>query len=211
MAKMIPREEKGRVRHFIAGNHRDCYSPLVKKLQDKCPNLALIASNIPPGKMKKWEYTDKYYHERFKEIRRCLNSLIDYGAFLASRGNDDQVPAIRELIGWIAAYWPDPFEEEDDPVVQEEHYGGLFDTAVSEARSGEALPNLEPVKKENILIGLENYIIDLAGGFDQINQEALDSGLHFCDSVAGDICQTWGELCEIGYTTPAQQIGQTMG
>ena len=210
MARMIPREEKGRVRCFIANKKRHIFSPVFKKLKDQCPTLALIASNIPPEKLEKWEITETYYHKRFREVKRCLNSLIDHGAFLASQGKEDQLPALRDFICGLASFWPDG-PDADDPVKLEEHYGALFDKAVSAAGNGGELPALSPTGKENILIGLENYIIDLAGQFTEINQEALDSGLRACESIAAGIRETWNELCMDMAEMPVQQIGQTLG
>ena len=129
---------KPRVRHFIMGHMRNPGSPLSRKLQS-CPALACIAGNIPPKKLKGWNFSD----------------------------------------------------EDDDPVVREEHYGALFDDAVSAAQNGVDVPELSEGRKENIIIGLENYIIDLAGQFSEINQEALDSGLGACESIAAGFQEMW--------------------
>ena len=181
---------KPRVRHFIMGHMRNPGSPLSRKLQS-CPALACIAGNIPPKKLKGWNFSDEFYHARFKEIRLCLNGLIGHGACLAAHGSGEQLPALRDFICGLAAFWPDPFEEDDDPVVREEHYGALFDDAVSAAQNGVDVPELSEGRKENIIIGLENYIIDLAGQFSEINQEALDSGLGACESIAAGFQEMW--------------------
>lgn len=76
----------------------------------------------------------------------------------------------------------------------EEHYGTLFDQAVSAAQKSGVASELSEDRKENILIGLENYIIDLAGQFSEIDQEALKSGLGVCESVASGLQQTWGAM-----------------
>ena len=184
---------KPRVRHFIMGHMRNPGSPLSRKLQS-CPALACIAGNIPPKKLKGWNFSDEFYHARFKEIRLCLHGLIGHGACLAAHGNGEQLPALRDFICGLAAFWPDPFEEDDDPVVREEHYGALFDDAVSAAQNGVDMPELSEGRKENIIIGLENYIIDLAGQFSKINQEALDSGLGACESIAAGFQEMWTDL-----------------
>lgn len=181
---------KPRVRHFIMGHMRNPGSPLSRKLQS-CPALACIAGNIPPKKLKGWNFSDEFYHARFKEIRLCLHGLIGHGACLAAHGSGEQLPALRDFICGLAAFWPDPFEEDDDPVVREEHYGALFDDAVSAAQNGVDVPELSEGRKENIIIGLENYIIDLAGQFSEINQEALDSGLGDCESIAAGFQEMW--------------------
>ena len=181
---------KPRVRHFIMGHMRNPGSPLSRKLQS-CPALAYIAGNIPPKKLKGWNFSDEFYHARFKEIRLCLHGLIGHGACLAAHGSGEQLPALRDFICGLAAFWPDPFEEDDDPVVREEHYGALFDDAVSAAQNGVDVPELSEGRKENIIIGLENYIIDLAGQFSEINQEALDSGLGACESIAAGFQEMW--------------------
>lgn len=181
---------KPRVRHFIMGHMRNPGSPLSRKLQS-CPALACIAGNIPPKKLKGWNFSDEFYHVRFKEIRLCLHGLIGHGACLAAHGSGEQLPALRDFICGLAAFWPDPFEEDDDPVVREEHYGALFDDAVSAAQNGVDVPELSEGRKENIIIGLENYIIDLAGQFSEINQEALDSGLGACESIAAGFQEMW--------------------
>ena len=172
------------------GHMRNPGSPLSRKLQS-CPALACIAGNIPPKKLKGWNFSDEFYHARFKEIRLCLHGLIGHGACLAAHGSGEQLPALRDFICGLAAFWPDPFEEDDDPVVREEHYGALFDDAVSAAQSGVDVPELSEGRKENIIIGLENYIIDLAGQFSKINQEALDSGLGACESIAAGFQEMW--------------------
>ena len=210
MAKVIPIEEKGRVQCFVANKKRHFSSPIYEKLKGQCPTLALIASNIPPEKLKNWKFTKTYYHKRFVEVDQCLASLIDYGAFLASQGKEDQLPALRDFICSLASFWPDG-PDADDPIKLKEHYGALFDRAVSAAGKGEELPDLSLTGKENILIGLENYIIDLAGQFPKINQEALDSGLCACESIAASIRETWYELCVDMTEMPVQQIGQTLG
>ena len=181
---------KPRVRHFIMGHMRNPGSPLSRKLQS-CPALACIAGNIPPKKLKGWNFSDEFYHARFKEIRLCLHGLIGHGACLAAHGSGEQLPALRDFICGLAAFWPDPFEEDDDPVVREEHYGALFDDAVSAAQNGVDVPELSEGRKENIIIGLENYIIDLAGQFSEINQEALDSGLGARESIAAGFQEMW--------------------
>ena len=181
---------KPRVRHFIMGHMRNPGSPLSRKLQS-CPALACIAGNIPPKKLKGWNFSDEFYHARFKEIRLCLHGLIGHGACLAAHGSGEQLPALRDFICGLAAFWPDPFEEDDDPVVREEHYGALFDDAVSAAQNGVDVPELSEGRKENIIIGLENYIIYLAGQFSEINQEALDSGLGACESIAAGFQEMW--------------------
>lgn len=181
---------KPRVRHFIMGHMRYPGSPLSRKLQS-CPALACIAGNIPPKKLKGWNFSDEFYHARFKEIRLCLHGLIGHGACLAAHGSGEQLPALRDFICGLAAFWPDPFEEDDDPVVREEHYGALFDDAVSAAQNGVDAPELSEGRKENIIIGLENYIIDLAGQFSKINQEALDSGLGACESIVAGFQEMW--------------------
>ena len=172
------------------GHMRNPGSPLSRKLQS-CPALACIAGNIPPKKLKGWNFSDEFYHARFKEIRLCLHGLIGHGACLAAHGSGEQLPALRDFICGLAAFWPDPFEEDDDPVVREEHYGALFDDAVSAAQNGVDMPELSEGRKENIIIGLENYIIDLAGQFSEINQEALDSGLGACESIAAGFQEMW--------------------
>ena len=181
---------KPRVRHFIMGHMRNPGSPLSRKLQS-CPALACIAGNIPPKKLKGWNFSDEFYHARFKEIRLCLHGLIGHGACLAAHGSGEQLPALRDFICGLAAFWPDPFEEDDDPVVREEHYGALFDDAVSAAQNGVDMPELSEGRKENIIIELENYIIDLAVQFSEINQEALDSGLGACESIAAGFQEMW--------------------
>ena len=181
---------KPRVRHFIMGHMRNPGSPLSRKLQS-CPALACIAGNIPPKKPKGCNFSDEFYHARFKEIRLCLHGLIGHGACLAAHGSGEQLPALRDFICGLAAFWPDPFEEDDDPVVREEHYGALFDDAVSAAQNGVDVPELSEGRKENIIIGLENYIIDLAGQFSEINQEALDSGLGACESIVAGFQEMW--------------------
>ena len=181
---------KPRVRHFIMGHMRNPGSLLSRKLQS-CPALACIAGNIPPKKLKGWNFSDEFYHARFKEIRLCLHGLIGHGACLAAHGSGEQLPALRDFICGLAAFWPDPFEEDDDPVVREEHYGALFDDAVSAAQNGVDVPELSEGRKENIIIGLENYIIDLAGQFSEINQEALDSGLGACESIVACFQEMW--------------------
>lgn len=200
---------KPRVRHFIMGHMRNPGSPLSRKLQS-CPALACIAGNIPPKKLKGWNFSDEFYHARFKEIRLCLHGLIGHGACLAAHGSGEQLPALRDFICGLAAFWPDPFEEDDDPVVREEHYGALFDDAVSAAQNGVDVPELSEGRKENIIIGLENYIIDLAGQFSKINQEALDSGLGACESIAAGFQEMWTDPVHARRVDTIQTPNQTL-
>ena len=200
---------KPRVRHFIMGHTRNTGSPLSRKLQS-CPALACIAGNIPPKKLKGWNFSDEFYHARFKEIRLCLHGLIGHGACLAAHGSGEQLPALRDFICGLAAFWPDPFEEGDDPVVREEHYGALFDDAVSAAQNGVDMPELSEGRKENIIIGLENYIIDLAGQFSEINQEALDSGLGACESITAGFQEMWNDPVHARRVDTIQTPNQTL-
>lgn len=200
---------KPRVRHFIMGHMRNPGSPLSRKLQS-CPALACIAGNIPPKKLKGWNFSDEFYHARFKEIRLCLHGLIGHGACLAAHGSGEQLPALRDFICGLAAFWPDPFEEDDDPVVREEHYGALFDDAVSAAQNGVDMPELSEGRKENIIIGLENYIIDLAGQFSEINQEALDSGLGACESIVAGFQEMWTDPVHTRRVETIQTPNQTL-
>lgn len=200
---------KPRVRHFIMGHMRNPGSPLSRKLQS-CPALACIAGNIPPKKLKGWNFSDEFYHARFKEIRLCLHGLIGHGACLAAHGSGEQLPALRDFICGLAAFWPDPFEEDDDPVVREEHYGALFDDAVSAAQNGVDVPELSEGRKENIIIGLENYIIDLAGQFSEINQGALDSGLGACESIAAGFQEMWTDPVHTRRVETIQTPNQTL-
>lgn len=137
----------------------------------------------------------EYYHARFKEVSLCLHGLIEHGAYLASHGEEEQLPVLRDLICRLAAYWPEN-PETDDPIKRQTQYGALFDKAVSDVRNGGQASELGEDRKENILIGLENYIIDVASQFPEINQEALDWGLAACETVAANLRQTWEETAQ---------------
>ena len=91
----------------------------------------------------------------------------------------------------------------------EKQYGALFDKAVSDARSYGSAPELSESRKENILIGLEDYLIDMAGQFQKIDQEALDSGLAACESVAAGLRQAWSGVQQD--QAPAQPSGPVLG
>ena len=204
-----PESGKARVRHFMCDYRRMKWSSLSEKLEP-CPTLACIAGNIPSKKLKGWNYTDEFYHARFKEIRLCLHGLISHGACLAAQGSEEQLPALRDFVCGLAAFWPDPFEEKDDPQAREEHYGALFDKEVSAAQNGGGVPELSEDRKENILIGLENYIIDLAGQFGEIDQEALNSGLDACETIAADLRQTWADPMQTQSQEPIQPPSQVL-
>lgn len=91
----------------------------------------------------------------------------------------------------------------------EKQYGALFDKAVSDARSNGSALELSESRKENILIGLEDYLIDMAGQFQKIDQEALDSGLAACESVAAGLRQAWSGVQQD--QTPVQPSGPVLG
>ena len=91
----------------------------------------------------------------------------------------------------------------------EKQYGALFDKAVSDARSNGSAPELSESRKENILIGLEDHLIDMAGQFQKIDQEALDSGLAACESVAAGLRQAWSGVQQD--QTPVQPSGPVLG
>lgn len=172
-----------------------------------CPTLACIAGNIPGRKLSKWTLSDEHYKARSKEIRLCLHGLIGHGAYLAAQGNEEQLPALRDFICHLAAFWPE--DPDADPVEAEKRYGTLFDKEVSDARSNGSAPELSESRKENILIGLEDYLIDMAGQFQKIDQEALNSGLAACESVAAGLRQAWsGEQQE---QVPVQPSGPVLG
>lgn len=91
----------------------------------------------------------------------------------------------------------------------EKRYGTLFDKEVSDARSNGSAPELSESRKENILIGLEDYLIDMAGQFQKIDQEALNSGLAACESVAAGLRQAWSGVQQD--QTPVQPSGPVLG
>ncbi len=197
--------EKARVRDFMR-DQRSRWSPLSEKLR-VCPTLACIAGNIPGRKLTKWTFSDEHYQARSKEIRLCLHGLIGHGACLAAHGSEEQLPALRDFICHLASFWPE--DPDADPMEAEKQYGALFDKAVSDARSYGSAPELSESRKENILIGLEDYLIDMAGQFQKIDQEALDSGLAACESVAAGLRQVWsGEQQE---QAPVQPSGLALG
>lgn len=107
----------------------------------------------------------------------------------------EETQSLRDLICRLAAYWPEN-PETDDPIKRQTQYGALFDKAVSDVRNGGQASELGEDRKENILIGLENYIIDVASQFPEINQEALDWGLAACETVAANLRQTWEETAQ---------------
>ncbi len=183
------KSEKTRVQNFILDRRRTGWSPLTRKLE-MCPTLACIAGNIPTRKRTGWTFSDENYAARAKEVRLCLHGLIGQGAYLAARGNEEQLPALRDFICYLAAFWPE--DPDADPVEAEKEFGAMFDKAVSDAQSQGSAPELSESRQENILIGLEDYLIDMASQFQEINQEALDSGLAACESVAAGLRQAWG-------------------
>lgn len=203
---MVAEFEKARVRDFMRDHERPRRSPLSEKLKI-CPTLACIAGNISGRKLSKWTLSDEHYQARSKEIRLCLHGLIGHGAHLAACGSEEQIPALRDLICHLAAFWPE--DPDADPMEAEKQYGALFDKAVSDARSYGSAPELSESRKENILIGLEDYLIDMAGQFQKIDQEALDSGLAACESVAAGLRQAWSGVQQD--QAPAQPSGPVLG
>lgn len=203
---MMAEFEKARVRDFMRDQEQSRRSPLSEKFRI-CPTLACIAGNIPGRKLSKWTLSDEHYKARSKEIRLCLHGLIGHGAYLAAQGNEEQLPALRDFICHLAAFWPE--DPDADPVEAEKRYGTLFDKEVSDARSNGSAPELSESRKENILIGLEDYLIDMAGQFQKIDQEALDSGLAACESVAAGLRQAWSGVQQD--QTPVQPSGPVLG
>ncbi len=203
---MMAEFEKARVRDFMRDQEKSRRSPLSEKFRI-CPTLACIAGNIPGRKLSKWTLSDEHYKARSKEIRLCLHGLIGHGAYLAAQGNEEQLPALRDFICHLAAFWPE--DPDADPVEAEKRYGTLFDKEVSDARSNGSAPELSESRKENILIGLEDYLIDMAGQFQKIDQEALDSGLAACESVAAGLRQAWSGVQQD--QTPVQPSGPVLG
>lgn len=188
----VPRIEKDRVENFVRGYVRNAGTQLVKKLQP-CPTLACIAGNIPLEKGICWNISEECCRVRSEEIKLCLHGLIEHGASLAACGNEEQLPSLRNFVRTFAAYWLEN-PETDDPWEAEKKYGRLFDDTIAHARASGDATELSKEQKENILIGLENYIIDLAGQFSKIGQEALENGLRDCESVASDLQQAWGAM-----------------
>lgn len=203
---MMAEFEKARVRDFMRDQEQSRRSPLSEKFRI-CPTLACIAGNIPGRKLSKWTLSDEHYKARSKEIRLCLHGLIGHGAYLAAQGNEEQLPALRDFICHLAAFWPE--DPDADPVEAEKRYGALFDKEVSDARSNGSAPELSESRKENILIGLEDYLIDMAGQFQKIDQEALNSGLAACESVAAGLRQAWSGVQQD--QTPVQPSGPVLG
>ncbi len=204
--------EKERVENFVRGYVRDTGTQLVKKLQP-CPTLACIAGNIPPEKDICWNITEECYRVRSKEIKLCLHGLIEHGASLAAQGSKNQLHDLRDFVCALAAYWPEN-PETDDPWETEKAYGSLFDDTINRVRASRDAPELSKEQKENILIGLENYIIDLASQFSEIGQEALEGGLGVCESVASGLQQTWAAMEQTQNHEPMEcqpeQGGMTM-
>ena len=199
--------EKARVQNFIVDHTRTRWSPLMHKLE-MCPTLACIAGNIPTRKLSGWTFSDENYTARSKEVRLCLRGLIGQGAYLAAQESEEQLPALRDFICYLAAFWPE--DPDADPVEAEREYGALFDKAISDARSHGSAPELSESRQENILIGLEDYLIDMASQFQRIDQEALDGGLAACESVAAGLRQAWGGGRQAQEQMPVQPSGPVL-
>ena len=117
------------------------------------------------------------YQEYKLTMRQCIAGLTDHAARLAAQGQEEQLPTFWGLT------------EDDTPKGYQEmaeHFGSVFDNAVSAARDSGHAPELSEQTKQNILDGLELYVQEM-----RLNDEELEDWAAECEILAEDLEEHW--------------------
>ena len=98
------------------------------------------------------------YREDQNTIRQCIAGLTEHAARLAAKGQEEQIPRLRDLCIEMAEFWGLAEDETWEGFRKmEAQYGGAFDSAVSAARDPGHAPELSEQTRQDILDGLELY------------------------------------------------------
>lgn len=139
------------------------------------------------------------YQEYKNTMRRCIAGLTEHAARLAAQGQEESLPRLRQLCIEMAEFWG--LTEDDTPKGYQEmadHFGSIFDSAVSAARDSGQVPELSAQAKQNILDGLELYAQEM-----RLNDGELEVWAVECDILAEDLEEQWQlETAAAGQTAP---------
>lgn len=101
--------------------------------------------------------------EQKETMRRCIVGLTGHSALLAARGQEEQVPRLRQLCVEMAEFWGLTDDLSHSGLREmAERIGADFDRAISDARESGHPPELDGQAKEDILAGLELYAREMA-------------------------------------------------
>ena len=123
------------------------------------------------------------YREDQNTIRQCIAGLAEHAAQLAAKGQEEQIPRLRELCIEMAEFWG---LAEDDTWEGyrklEEQIGGGFDSAISAARDSGRAPDMSEQTRQNILDGLERYAQEMA-----LNGDDMGEWVAECEALSEQI------------------------
>ena len=127
------------------------------------------------------------YQEYKLTMRQCIAGLTEQAAWLAAQHQEEQFPRLRQLCIEMAEFWG--LTEDDTPKGYQEmaeHFGSVFDNAVSAARDSGHAPAVGEQTKQNILDGLELYVQEM-----RLNDEELEDWAAECEILAEDLEEHW--------------------
>ncbi|NBI65953.1 hypothetical protein D1646_03830 [Pseudoflavonifractor sp. 60] len=139
------------------------------------------------------------HREDQETTRQCIAGLTGYATQLAAKGQEEQVPRLRDLCIEMAEFWG---LAEDDTWEgfrkMEEQYGGAFDSAVSAARESGQAPDLSEQARQNILDGLELYAQEMrlneglgASGQEVSLEDGLGQWIVECELLSEQLQAEW--------------------
>ena len=123
-----------------------------------------------------WTERDLQYQEYSQRMLSAISGLTSYAASLASKGQDDTVGILRELLIDMCWIWEgyDPISETEIPWDEFlAQYMGPFDEAVEQAKRTGNAPGIAPETKGQIFYGIGIHmreLIESCGNMEQTRQ-----------------------------------------
>lgn len=123
-----------------------------------------------------WTERDLQYQEYSQRMLSAISGLTSYAASLASKGQDDTVGILRELLIDMCWIWEgyDPISETEIPWDEFlAQYMGPFDEAVEQAKHTGNAPGIAPETKGQIFYGIGIHmreLIESCGDMEQTRQ-----------------------------------------
>lgn len=123
------------------------------------------------------------YREDQNTIRQCITGLTEHAAQLASKGQEEQLPRLRELCIEMAEFWGLAEDDTWDGFRKiEAQIGRDFDSAVSAARDSSHAPEMSKQSRQNIVDGLERYAQEMA-----LNGDDMEEWVAECEALSEQI------------------------
>lgn len=125
--------------------------------------------------------------EQKETMRRCIAGLTGHSALLAARGQEEQVPRLRQLCVEMAEFWGLTDDLSHSGLREmAERIGADFDRAISDAKESGHPLELDGQAKEDILAGLELYAREMALHDD--HEQWIDE----CRGLSAQLRTGWG-------------------